>query len=78
MAKTNYQFAKRARELEKKRKREEKIERRKNAAERGESGPATIAIDEFGNPIVPSDEDESLADGDDGDDGDDAGPEANA
>lgn len=74
MAKPNYQFAKRQRELEKKRKREEKTERRKQAAARGESGPGTVTIDEFGNPVELPVEGADI-EGDDADSGDEDGSE---
>ncbi|MBA4358313.1 MAG: hypothetical protein KKA55_05080 [Proteobacteria bacterium] len=48
MAKPNYQYEKRSKELAKKKKKEEKLRRKQESAHRG------VEVDEFGNPIEPS------------------------
>ena len=52
MAKPNYQYEKRSKELAKKKKKEEKLKRKQENAARG------VELDEFGNPIEPAGEGE--------------------
>lgn len=48
MAKPNYQYEKRSKELAKKKKKEEKLRRKQESAGR------PMEVDEYGNPIEPS------------------------
>ena len=47
MAKPNYQYEKRSKELAKKKKKEEKLRRKQETGHRGGD------VDEFGNPVEP-------------------------
>ncbi len=48
MAKPNYQYEKRSKELAKKKKKEEKLRRKQENASR------PVELDEYGNPIEPA------------------------
>lgn len=52
MAKPNYQYEKRSKELAKKKKKEEKLKRKAEQAQR------PVQYDEYGNPIEPAPEQE--------------------
>lgn len=70
MARSNFSFEKRRKELEKKKKKEAKREARaERKAESGATGAPIVEIDEWGNPIEVEADDEADDDADDEDAG---------
>ncbi len=59
MARSNFSFEKRRKELEKKKKKEAKREAKaERKAEGGVTGAPIVEIDEWGNPVVPEPDDD--------------------